>query len=146
VGAYGGRREVMSMVAPAGPVYQAGTLSGNPLAVAAGLAMLRFLEAHPEVYTGMERHAARLAQAAPEGVTVNRVGSMFTFFFTSRQVTDYDSAQSSDRARFGEFFRWMLERGCCFPPSQFEAAFLSAAHSDQDVERTVTAMGEFFKR
>jgi glutamate-1-semialdehyde 2,1-aminomutase len=94
----------------------------------------------------MERHAARLAQAAPEGVTVNRVGSMFTFFFTSRQVTDYDSAQSSDRARFGEFFRWMLERGCCFPPSQFEAAFLSAAHSDQDVERTVTAMGEFFKR
>ena len=146
VGAYGGRREVMSMVAPAGPVYQAGTLSGNPLAVAAGLAMLRFLEAHPEVYAGMERHATRLAQAAPEDVTVNHVGSMFTFFFTPRQVTDYASAQSSDRTRFGEFFRWMLERGCCFPPSQFEAAFLSAAHSDQDVERTVTAMGEFFKQ
>ena len=146
VGAYGGRREVMSMVAPAGPVYQAGTLSGNPLAVAAGLAMLRFLEAHLEVYAGMERHATHLAQAAPEGVTVNRVGSMFTFFFTPRRVTDYASAQSSDRARFGEFFRWMLERGCAFPPSQFEAAFLSAAHSDDDIERTVTAMGEFFKQ
>ncbi len=146
VGAYGGRRDVMSMVAPAGPVYQAGTLSGNPLAVAAGLAMLRFLAAHPEVYAGMERHATRLAQAAPEGVTVNRVGSMFTFFFTSRQVTDYASAQLSDQARFGEFFRWMLERGCAFPPSQFEAAFLSAAHTDDDIERTVTAMGEFFKQ
>jgi glutamate-1-semialdehyde 2,1-aminomutase len=146
VGAYGGRREVMSLVAPAGPVYQAGTLSGNPLAVAAGLAMLRFLEAHPEVYAGLERNGARLAAAAPEGITVNRVGSMFTFFFTPRQVTDYATAQSSDRARFGEFFRWMLERGCCFPPSQFEAAFLSAAHSDDDIERTVTAMGEFFKR
>ncbi len=146
VGAYGGRREVMSMVAPAGPVYQAGTLAGNPLAVAAGLGMLRFLEGHPEVYAGMERHALRLAAAAPEGVTVNHVGSMFTFFFTGGQVTDYASAQSCDRARFGEFFHWMLERGCSFPPSQFEAAFLSAAHSDDDIERTVTAMGEFFRR
>ena len=146
VGAYGGRREVMSMIAPAGPVYQAGTLSGNPLAVGAGLAMLRFLEGHPEVYAGLERHARRLAEAAPSGVTVNQVGSMFTFFFTPGPVTDYASAQSSDRARFGEFFRWMLERGCYFPPSQFEAAFLSAAHSDDDIERTVTAMGEFFTR
>jgi len=146
VGAYGGRREVMSLIAPAGPVYQAGTLSGNPLAVAAGLAMLRFLEGHPEVYAGMERHTRRLAEAAPQGVTVNHVGSMFTFFFTVRPVTHYASARLSDRARFGEFFHWMLERGCCFPPSQFEAAFLSAAHSDNDIERTVTAMGEFFTR
>ena len=146
VGAYGGRRDVMSMIAPAGPVYQAGTLSGNPLAVAAGLAMLRHLEAHPEVYAGLERHARRLAEAAPEGVTVNHVGSMFTFFFTGRPVTDYASAQLSDRARFGEFFRWMIERGCCFPPSQFEAAFLSAAHSDDDIERTVIALREFFTR
>jgi glutamate-1-semialdehyde 2,1-aminomutase len=108
--------------------------------------MLRHLEAHPEVYAGLERHARRLAEAAPEGVTVNHVGSMFTFFFTGRPVTDYASAQLSDRARFGEFFRWMIERGCCFPPSQFEAAFLSAAHSDDDIERTVIALREFFTR
>jgi glutamate-1-semialdehyde 2,1-aminomutase len=146
VGAYGGRRDVMSMIAPEGPVYQAGTLSGNPLAVAAGLAMLRYLEAHPEVYAGLERHARRLAGTAPKGVTVNYVGSMLTFFFTGRPVTDYASAQQSDRACFAEFFHWMLERGCCFPPSQFEAAFLSAAHSDDDIERTVSAMGEFFTR
>jgi glutamate-1-semialdehyde 2,1-aminomutase len=146
VGAYGGRRDVMSMVAPAGPVYQAGTLSGNPLAVAAGLAMLRHLEAHPEVYGGLDRRAQRLADAAPAGVTVNRAGSMLTFFFTGLPVTDYASAQRSDRARFAQFFHWMLERGCCFPPSQFEAAFLSAAHSDDDIERTAAAIGEFFTR
>ena len=144
VGAYGGRRDVMSMVAPAGPVYQAGTLSGNPLAVAAGLAMLRFLGAHPEVYFDLERRARTLAAAASsEGITVNRVGSMLTFFFTAGPVTDYASARRSDCARFGEFFRWMLGRGCCLPPSQFEAAFLSAAHSDDDIDRTVTAIREF---
>ena len=146
VGAYGGRRDLMSMVAPAGPVYQAGTLSGNPLAVAAGLATLRFLKAHPEIYADLERLAGRLAAAAPEGITVNHVGSMITFFFTPGPVTDYASAQKSDRERFGEFFHWMLERGFHFPPSQFEAAFLSAAHSDQDVERTVTAINNFFMR
>jgi glutamate-1-semialdehyde 2,1-aminomutase len=146
VGAYGGRRDIMAMVAPAGPVYQAGTLSGNPLAVAAGLATLRFLEVHPEVYAGLERHAQRLAAAAPEGITVNRVGSMLTFFFTGEPVTDYASAQSCDRERFAEFFRWMLGRGCCFPPSQFEAAFLSAAHSDDDIEHTADAVSRFFKR
>jgi glutamate-1-semialdehyde 2,1-aminomutase len=146
VGAYGGRRDIMSMVAPSGPVYQAGTLSGNPLAVAAGLAMLRFLEAHPEVYRDLDRRAADLAQAAPAGVTVNRVGSMLTFFFTGRPVTDFASSQLSDRARFAEFYRWMLERGFLFPPSQFEAAFLSAAHSDEDIERTATAIRGFFTR
>ncbi|HWR49837.1 MAG TPA: glutamate-1-semialdehyde 2,1-aminomutase, partial [Bryobacteraceae bacterium] len=125
VGAYGGRRDIMSTVSPAGPVYQAGTLSGNPLAVAAGLAMLRHLKAHPEVYTQLEDRTALLAAAAPEGITVNRVGSMLTFFFTDEPVTDYASAQESDRARFGEFFRFMLERGFYFPPSQFESAFVS---------------------
>jgi glutamate-1-semialdehyde 2,1-aminomutase len=146
VGAYGGRRDVMSMVAPAGPVYQAGTLSGNPLAVGAGLAMLRYLEAHPEVYARMEHHARRLAAAVPPSVTVNHVGSMFTLFFTADPVTDYASAQKSDRGRFAEFFRWMLERECCFPPSQLEAAFLSAAHSDEDIAHTLSAMGQFFSR
>jgi len=146
VGAYGGRRDVMSMVAPAGPVYQAGTLSGNPLAVSAGLAALGHLKAHPEIYAGLEAHARRLAEAAPEGVTVNHAGSMITFFFTPGPVTDYASAQSSDRDRFGDFFRWMLERGFYFPPSQFEAAFLSAAHTDNDIERTIAAIHEFFAR
>ena len=139
VGAYGGRRDIMSKVAPAGPVYQAGTLSGNPLAVAAGLAMLRHLKAHPEIYGQLERRAAELCAAAPAGVTVNRVGSMFTFFFTEGPVTDWESARRCDTARFGEFFRAMLERGIYLAPSQFEAAFLSAAHTDEDIRRTVEA-------
>jgi glutamate-1-semialdehyde 2,1-aminomutase len=144
VGAYGGRRDVMSMVAPAGPVYQAGTLSGNPLAVAAGLAMLRHLKAHPEVYPQLDARTAQLAAAAPPGITVNRVGSMITFFFTPEPVTDWESAQRSDRARFAEFFHWMLGRGFYLPPSQFEAAFVSAAHSEDDIERTVATIREFF--
>ncbi len=144
VGAYGGRRELMSMVAPAGPVYQAGTLSGNPLAVAAGLAMLRHLKAHPEIYAQLEARTARLAAAAPPGVTVNRVGSMITFFFTPGPVTDYETAMKSDRSRFAAFHHWMLERGFYLPPSQFEAAFVSAAHSDEDIERTVAAARAYF--
>jgi glutamate-1-semialdehyde 2,1-aminomutase len=144
VGAYGGRRDLMSMIAPAGPVYQAGTLSGNPLAVAAGLATLRFLKAHPEIYANLDRLAARLASAAPEGIAVNHVGSMITFFFSPGPVTDYASAQESDRDRFADFFGWMLQRGFHLPPSQFEAAFLSAAHSDDDVDRTIAAINNFF--
>ena len=144
VGAYGGRRDIMSRVAPAGPIYQAGTLSGNPLAVAAGLAMLRHLKAHPEIYEQLETRAARLCAAPPSGVTVNRVGSMFTFFFTDQPVTDYESAKRSDTARFGRFFRAMLERGIYLAPSQFEAAFLSAAHTDDDVSQTVAAAREAF--
>jgi glutamate-1-semialdehyde 2,1-aminomutase len=139
VGAYGGRRAIMSQVAPAGPIYQAGTLSGNPLAVAAGLAMLRYLKGHPEVYAQMDARAARLCSAAPAGVTVNRVGSMFTFFFTDQAVTDYVSAKRSDTAKFGRYFRAMLERGVYLAPSQFEAAFLSAAHTDEDIDRTIAA-------
>jgi len=144
VGAYGGRKDIMSMVAPAGPVYQAGTLSGNPLAVAAGLAMLRHLKAHPEVYDQLEARAAGLCAAAPAGVTVNRVGSMFTFFFTEQPVTDYESAKSSDTGRFGRFFRAMLERGIYLAPSQFEAAFVSAAHTEEDVRRTAAAARQAF--
>jgi len=142
VGAYGGRRDIMSKVAPSGPIYQAGTLSGNPLAVAAGLAMLRHLKAHPEVYGLMERRAAVLCAAAPADVTVNRVGSMFTFFFADWPVTDWDSAKRCDTRRFGQFFRGMLERGIYLAPSQFEAAFLSAAHTDEDIRRTVAAARE----
>jgi glutamate-1-semialdehyde 2,1-aminomutase len=144
VGAYGGRKDIMELIAPLGPVYQAGTLSGNPLAVAAGLAMLRHLKAHPEVYSRLEANAARLCAAAPPGVTVNRVGSMFTMFFTSQPVTDYDSAKRSDTVRFGNFFRAMLQRGVYLAPSQFEAAFVSAAHSEEDIQRTMTAAAESF--
>jgi glutamate-1-semialdehyde 2,1-aminomutase len=139
VGAYGGRKDIMSKVAPAGPVYQAGTLSGNPLAVAAGLAMLRHLKTHPEVYNQLEARAAALCASAPAGVTVNRVGSMFTFFFTGQPVTDWESAKHCDTVRFGQFFRGMLERGVYLAPSQFEAAFVSAAHSQEDIRLTIQA-------
>jgi glutamate-1-semialdehyde 2,1-aminomutase len=145
VGAYGGRREIMSRVAPSGPIYQAGTLSGNPLAVAAGLAMLRHLKAHPEIYTQLEERAAALAASAPAGITVNRVGSMFTFFFSSGPVTDWESAKRSDTARFARFFRGMLDRGIYLAPSQFEAAFVSAAHTEEDIAATLAAAAEAFR-
>jgi len=145
VGAYGGRKDIMCRIAPAGPVYQAGTLSGNPLAVAAGLAMLRHLKAHPEVYDHLEQRAAALCGDWPKGVIVNRVGSMFTFFFCDSAVTDYESAKRSDTARFGRFFRAMLDRGFYLAPSQFEAAFLSAAHTDEDIRRTAEAAKESFE-
>jgi len=144
IAAYGGRTDIMHKIAPLGPVYQAGTLSGNPLAVAAGLAMLRHLTAHPEIYDSLEARAAELTSWTPPGVIINRVGSMFTFFFTTDPVTDWDSAKKSDTARFGKFFHHMLERGIYLAPSQFEAAFLSAAHSEDDVRRTISAAREFF--
>lgn len=143
IGAYGGRREIMEMVAPAGPVYQAGTLSGNPLAVAAGLAMLRHLKAHPEIYRRLDEMSARFAAAMPPGVTVNRAGSMFTLFFTAEPVTDYDSARRSDTQRFARYFHFLLSQGIYLPPSQFEAAFLSAAHTDEDLGRLIAATVRF---
>jgi glutamate-1-semialdehyde 2,1-aminomutase len=142
--AYGGRADVMSKVAPTGPIYQAGTLSGNPLAVSAGIAMLRYLKSHPEVYETLERRTAQLIAKAPSGITINRVGSMFTFFFTSEPVTGWDSAKRADTARFKQFFHWMLDRGVYLAPSQFEAGFVSTAHSEEDIARTVAAAGEFF--
>jgi glutamate-1-semialdehyde 2,1-aminomutase len=143
--AYGGRADVMRKIAPLGPVYQAGTLSGNPLAVAAGLAVLRWLIANPEVYPTLEARAAQLCAWKPPGVTVNRVGSMFTFFFTPNSVTDWESAKKCDTARFGKFFHHMLERGVYLAPSQFEAGFVSAAHSAADIAATVEAAREFFE-
>ncbi len=144
IGAYGGRADIMRMVAPSGPVYQAGTLSGNPVAVSAGLATLKRLKQHPEIYTQLEQRTARLAAAASGRITVNRAGSMITFFFTSGPVTDYESARRCDTARFARFHRWLLERGICLPPSQFEAAFVSAAHGDEEIAQTVEAIREFF--
>jgi len=151
VGAYGGPAEFMDQVAPLGPVYQAGTLSGNPLAMAAGLATLRHLRDNREIYGRLDRAAATLvdmvadaAHQAGVAVTANRVGSMFTWFFTGEPVTDWDSAAKSDTALFGKFHRAMLEEGIWLPPSQFEAAFLSAAHSMDDISQTVVAAQKAF--
>jgi glutamate-1-semialdehyde 2,1-aminomutase len=143
IAAYGGRSEIMSKIAPAGPVYQAGTLSGNPLAVSAGIAMLRYLENHPETYMTLERSGAELAAYVPPGMCVNRVGSMVTFFFQSGPVRNYEDAKRSDTALFGKFFHHLLDRGVYFPPSQFESAFLSAAHSPEDIAYTEQAIREF---
>jgi glutamate-1-semialdehyde 2,1-aminomutase len=143
--AYGGRVDIMTKVAPTGPIYQAGTLSGNPVAVSAGIAMLRHLKAHPEIYDMLESRAAQLTGHAPPGITVNRVGSMFTFFFSPGPVTDWESAKSSDTGRFRQFFHWMLDRGVYLAPSQFEAGFVSAAHTEQDIAQTVEAAGQFFR-
>jgi glutamate-1-semialdehyde 2,1-aminomutase len=147
VGAYGGSNEIMSLVAPVGPMYQAGTLSGNPLAMAAGLAMLRTLcDNRHEIYPRLERLGGQLcdavlAAAREAGVpmTVNRVGSMFTFFFTGKKVTNWDTAATCDTKKFGNFFRAMLDAGIWLPPSQFEAAFLGAAHTEQDITGTIAA-------
>ena len=151
VGAYGGSAEIMDMVAPLGPVYQAGTLSGNPLAMAAGYATLRYLKEHKEIYARLDMLSGELvagvAAAAKDAgvpITYNRVGSMFTWFFTSVPVTGWESAARSDTEAFGRFFRTMLDNGVYLPPSQFEAAFLSAAHTDQDIQRTITAAKQAF--
>ncbi|GAB3824414.1 glutamate-1-semialdehyde 2,1-aminomutase [Hymenobacter jeollabukensis] len=146
VGAYGGKKEIMDQVAPAGKVYQAGTLSGNPIATAAGLAQLRYLNEHPEVYQQLERTSALLADgtrqiAAELGLnyTVNRVGSMWNVFFTTQPVTDLASAKTSDLEAFGRYFRAMLHRGIYLAPSQFEALFVSTAVTDDLVDLYLSA-------
>jgi len=149
VGAYGGRKDVMAKVAPSGPVYQAGTLSGNPLAMAAGLKTLEILQRERGLYGRLEATSARLADglatAAREAgriATGNRVGSMMTLFFTGGPVSDFEDAKRSDTALYGAFFRGMLERGVYLAPSQFEVAFVSAAHTEADVDRTVATARE----
>ena len=153
VGAYGGSAEFMDLVAPLGPMYQAGTLSGNPVAMAAGLATLRQLrDRKDEIYPRLEQFSAQLvdgvtaaAKEAEVPLVSNRVGSMFTWFFTPDPVTDWNSASNSDTEAFGRFFRAMLDCGVYLPPSQFEAAFLSAAHSEEDVRRTIEAAKQAFR-
>ena len=141
--AYGGRREIMDVVSPVGPVYQAGTLSGNPIATTAGIETLKILKAHPEYYREIEAKAERIAAALRERgertgvpVSVNQIGSLLCAFFTDRHVGDYDSATSSDVQAYADYFGQMLERGVYVAPSQFEAMFVSAAHSDEDIQRT----------
>jgi len=145
VGAYGGRAEIMDRIAPAGPIYQAGTLSGNPLAVSAGLATLKRLQ-KDSPYDRLEALGARLERGVIEAagkagiqVRVNRVGSMLTFFFTDREVTDFQSARTSDTKRFSRFFHAMIDQGIYLPSSQFEAVFISAAHTESDIDQTVSA-------
>ena len=153
VGAYGGRAEIMNMVAPLGPMYQAGTLSGNPLAMAAGIATVKRLKADgTKIYADLERKSALVANGVAAAaknaglpMSVNRLGSMFTWFFTEKPVHDWDSAAKCDTAAFAAFHRNMLESGVFLPPSQFEAAFLSAAHSEEDIERTIAAATKAFK-
>jgi glutamate-1-semialdehyde 2,1-aminomutase len=151
VGAYGGRRDIMDLIAPAGPVYQAGTLSGNPLAVTAGLATLKQLRAK-NLYKQLEERSATLARGVADeakragiALTQTRVGSMLTSFFTQEPVVDWNSAKKADTKRYGLFFHGMLEQGIYLAPSQFEAAFLSTAHTSADIEKTIRAARVAFK-
>jgi glutamate-1-semialdehyde 2,1-aminomutase len=144
VGAYGGRREIMELVAPAGPVYQAGTLSGNPLAMTAGIETLRAI-AEPGVWDGLERAGARLEaglRLLGDGVQVARAGTMFGLFFADAPVTSWDTAKAADTGRFAAFHAAMLERGVYLAPSQFEAGFISIVHGDEEIDATVDAAHE----
>lgn len=149
VGAYGGRREIMEVVSPVGKVYQAGTLSGNPVAMAAGLAQLTYLNEHPEIYKDLERKGELLYGGMENfcrehnlPYQVNHVSSLGCLFFSADPVTDYASAKKSDTKAFTEYFRQMLESGIYIAPSQFEAMFLSAAHTDEELEFTLEKMAQ----
>lgn len=145
--AYGGRAEIMDMVSPVGPVYQAGTLSGNPIATTAGITTLEILKQHPEYYTEIEKKAKRLAEAfakraelKKEAICVNQTGSLLCAFFTVGPVRDYDSATASDTKAYADYFGRMLEQGVYVAPSQFEAMFVSAAHTNAEIEETCRAI------
>ena len=146
VGAYGGKREIMGLISPAGPVYQAGTLSGNPIAMAAGFQMLKILYSNTMIYKRLEQCSAQLEEGIRENLrrlglaySVNRVGSMFTLFFTEKKIVDYNTAKKADTEKFGKYFNSMLEQGFYLPPSQFEAAFISTAHTEQIIKKTIAA-------
>jgi len=152
VGAYGGREEIMRMVSPDGPVYQAGTLSGNPLAMAAGFETLKILSEDPTLYEELDKKAEKLCNGLKESmvqngidVTINRIGSMMCMFFNKESVHDYDSALKSNTTLYAKYFREMLKRGIYMPPSQFETFFLSTAHTDDDIEKTIETSFEVAK-
>lgn len=151
VGAYGGKEEIMSLVAPSGPVYQAGTLSGNPLAMAAGFSALSYIKSHPEIYNDLENKSAYLANGFINNLKLfnknfqlNRVGSMMTLFFTENEVKTYNDAIKSDTNLFAKYFWGMLSRGIYLPPAQFEAFFVSTAHSNDDLQKTIETQREVF--
>ena len=144
MGAYGGKKEIMDNLAPLGPVYQAGTLSGNPIAVAAGIQTLRMLQSG--VYERLEERTRILVESMRENaaklkvdIQINQIGSMFTLFFSSHRVYDYQSAKGSDEKKFAQYFQGMLRKGIYVPCSQFETNFLSLAHTEEDIEKTVRA-------
>ncbi|MFQ6122351.1 MAG: glutamate-1-semialdehyde 2,1-aminomutase [Dehalococcoidales bacterium] len=150
IGAYGGRREIMEMVAPVGPVYQAGTLSGNPLAMTAGIETIKVLS-QPGIYHQLEAKSSSLEEglvkaASETGISlhISRVASLLTVFFTTKPVIDYESAKEANIALFGRFFHHLLAEGVYWPPSQFEAAFVSLAHSNEDIQTTIWAVGKAF--
>ncbi len=152
VGAYGGRKEIMQVISPSGPVYQAGTLSGNPLAMNAGFAALNHIKNHPEIYQTLEEKSSYLENGIKEvmkstgkNFQINRVGSMMTLFFTSEPVADYNAAIKSDTKLYGKFFHEMLNRGIYLPPAQFEAFFVSTAHTKEDLDKTIRAAEESFR-
>lgn len=151
VGAYGGRKEIMEMISPAGAVYQAGTLSGNPIAMSAGLTQLKYLYAHPEVYKGLEEKGEKLyggmkkiLEEAGLSYQINHISSLASLFFTEEEVVDYQSAKTSDTKAFAEYFKGMLGMGIHMAPSQFEAMFLSDAHTDEAIEKTLDAVKKYF--
>lgn len=142
--AYGGKKEIMECIAPSGSVYQAGTLSGNPVAVAAGLTTLKILDQNPDIYNELERKSKQIESAMVNaGLNVNRVGSLLTVFFNNTKVENYDSAKQSDTQKYAEYFSYLLENGIYTAPSQFEAMFVSAAHSDKDIEYTCNVILNF---
>lgn len=149
VGAYGGREEIMRLVAPDGPVYQAGTLSGNPVTTAAGLATLTILKEDDGIYERLEKSTAQFAgeirDMAAGRVTVNQTGSLLSVFFTPEPVTDYPSAVRSDTAAYADYYGFLLDRGIYVAPSQFEAMFVSDAHNEEDIARTLDVMREYFQ-
>ena len=153
VGAYGGKREIMEMVAPVGSVYQAGTLSGNPVAMAAGITQLKILLEHPEIYENMARQGERLYGSMERLVKqydmpwrVNHIGSLGCLYFTGQDVENYEDAKTSDTEKFAEYFRYMLEHGIHLGPSQFEAMFISNAHTDETTDETLKIFEEYLKQ
>lgn len=152
VGAYGGKAAIMDFVAPQGPVYQAGTLSGNPVAMAAGLAQLTYLSTHPEVYTQIEKTTKQIVEGYRRALdqkslnyTINHIGSIFTLFCTQQEVVDFDTAKSCDLQLFGRYFRYMLQQGVYLAPSQFESLFLSSAIGDKEVDKIVSTFAHFLE-
>jgi len=152
VGAFGGRKDIMEMIAPSGPVYQAGTLSGNPLAMAAGYAALSYIKDHPGIYKELEKKSARLEKGIRKNLkklnknySLNRVGSMMSLFFTEEKAADYKSAIKSDTRLYGRYFHAMLNRGIYLPPAQFEALFISTAHGKNDIDKAIDANYEALK-
>ncbi|MBA4407713.1 glutamate-1-semialdehyde-2,1-aminomutase [bacterium] len=153
VGAYGGKKEIMEMVSPSGPVYQAGTLSGNPLAMNAGYAALMYIKEHPEVYKSLEEKSLYLADGIKDGIKsagkdyqINRVGSMMTLFFTEYPVTNYNTAVKSEASLYGKYFHEMLNNGIYLPPAQYEALFVSLAHTKEDLDKTIKISYDAIKK